>query len=416
MAVIWKDVLYPGTVVVPDNDGKPVRCMIQPHDIQNACQVGNAKIKRHWGIPGCWGHQPGALPVQLAEDRIADQVKNTFGHAIGFEVVGGILRVGLDVPDADDVKRLAKIRFVSPRLDYDWRDGTGKLWKGLTVTHIAATPRPVWPKQKPFNIALGHDRPRTLFLSLDAYESNPMSGENDDKKTGETETEKKAPPAETETKKDDAGGSADFRLLVDALRTINGLTIPDGVSTLSDLTIAVKASAGTQAEQEDEDDEDEDDSELDDEDDETQTGDADEDDLKNPNKTGEVPPPIQMAFDRASKLDRQTIEKRITKLEKSGRVTPAIRDGLLRDLKKVQLGYDDAGNLKTNKVLDLVEGYEKLPAKSASLTGKKGKKKDAVELGNDRVGEAGASEYDDTFDSDAAFNDAWDSALGRKKK
>ncbi len=64
----------------------------------------------------------------------------------------------------DDAKRLPAVRFVSPRIEKDVKDGTGKVWPGLSITHLAVTDRPVQTPQQPFKpVSLAFD------LSLDGW-------------------------------------------------------------------------------------------------------------------------------------------------------------------------------------------------------------------------------------------------------
>lgn len=389
MAVIWKDVLYPGTVAVPNGRGGVDRVTFSAADVANAGRVGNVKVAGGWAVPGCWGHQPHVMPVRLSAEQLARDVKSTFGHVVGFRNVGGTLQAGLAVPDPEDVRRLAKVRFVSPRLDYDWVDATGKRWPGWTVTHVAATPRPVQHRQRPFDIQLGHDRAKTVFLSLDAYEVRPVADENDDKGGGSDG----AGAAE-------AGGGV--KEILASLRNL-GINLPDDSFTdLPTLANALKIAEAVKNGGADED------------------GDPD-DGPGDPPPVEEVPPPVQMGFERVEKADRRQLADRVRNLDKTRRVTPAVRDRLERQVKAVKLGYDDAGNLKPNAVTETIEMFEALPKGAAAITpaggGAGGKPARATaELSNDRVEEVGPSDLDDAADDADKRLAAWDATLGRGRK
>lgn len=154
MPRVKKDILYPGTYHLPD--GRTVS--YSRADVKHLKRRLKDMLAAGLHVPMAWGHQDEARP-RTVDEILANRARFCLGHAAdASETPEGILEVDLDVPDPADAKRLPSVRFVSPEISEDFVDSTGRLWPGPSITHIAATGRPVQHKQKPFSVQMGADR------------------------------------------------------------------------------------------------------------------------------------------------------------------------------------------------------------------------------------------------------------------
>jgi hypothetical protein len=237
------------------------------------------------------------------------------------------------VASKEDRERLAKVRYASPQLRWDWLDSDGKVWKGLTIQHIAATPIPKQRGQNAFNLSDGSFRiPDEEIIRLS--EGTPMADKKDET------------PDEVE-----GGGEsvAGFSELIEALKG-TGMNIPDEVNDIPGLIIAVKASGGS------------DDDSMDD----------DEDPNAMPDNVGDTQAaPVGLSnaekksLARAETLTRVDIDQRINRLLRSGRITPPIASKLKAQSGKVQLSFTPDGDLKENALVIRIDAYESLPKGTA---------------------------------------------------
>lgn len=397
MAILWKDTLLPGTVHVPSGDpANPVRVVtFGPADIRNACEVGNAKLADGWRVPVTWDHQ-GTKPVQLSHGaKIAAVAKHTFGDVSAYRVSSeGRLQAGLAVDDPADVERLKKVKFVSPHVQFNWTDPTGKKWPGVTIGHVAATPYPVQKDQRPFDLSrAGRDEFPPINLSLGDYMADAKTKPTDDDEIpGEADD---ATPAEGEGDDTDdstlpplpdegnpvatlpAPEDVHLKPAIAALAS-HGITLPPDTNAANfaeRINIAITAITDHQAKK-------------DMEDAAKEQDDANAPDPNDPNamavKVGgqtptesKQPAPVSMslaeqkATEKAVALERRTITQRINRLNKTGRITPTIAQKLLAEARAVDLSFADTGELTPNGVTAKVDAYEALPGNSAwSKTGR----------------------------------------------
>jgi len=389
---VEKDVLYPGRVVVAGPDGRPRSYTFTADDLARIERTGNAKIAERWEIPLAWEHQPveptkgRAAEVRLSQaERDRDFARGVFGFAKGLVQRDGRLRVRLAGDDEADLKQFQKVRYVSPEIAWDWTDSDGKTWHGPTITHIAATPRPVQRHQdavgQPIRLSLAAmirecapaHRTRSasaipvaprLRLSLNHYEGRAVADDLD------LET-----PADTDT---DTGGKKNsaWARIAEALAGC-GVKIGDGSNIkdadhLADL-IEVACMNG------------EDEPDMDEElppENEEQQGDMD----APPPGATEPPQPIQMSQqaakalkvqqDEAAGYARANLKARIARLERTGRVTPAKARELIAEADKIQLSFTAAGKVADSPLLTRIEAREELAAGSAApVPGRRGRLK-----------------------------------------
>lgn len=138
-----KTALSPGSYRLPD--GRTVS--YSRTDLARLAQRAREMITAGLQIPVPWEHQ-NLVPLSEEEAR-AHKAKYNAGF-VDNATVGpdGDLVLWLDIPGEDDAKRIPSVRFCSPEIRTDWRDGAGRLWKGPSLTHLALTPLPVQHQQR----------------------------------------------------------------------------------------------------------------------------------------------------------------------------------------------------------------------------------------------------------------------------
>lgn len=372
MASFTKDVLYPGTYSVADGKGGRRKVVFDRAKVELLTQRMKDMLAAGLAIPLAAEHQDRGKPL-TAEERKAEWVKKlTLGWAEAAELAPeGYLTTRVEVPIAEDARRIPAVRFVSPEIVEDFVDGTGRKWPGPSITHLAVTPRPVQQNQKPFQPV----QMSCVRLSLSDYEGEPM-----DQEPKPNETPKKG--------EETPSGGGKFSL--DELRKVladDGYGIPDHVTEPEEFLQHLHTAALSKKAMIDK--------LVDDGEEEPNGGEpapAPADgpimmslgghtfELRRQGKKGGAKKPAGAgpqnnpapADPRTSRLEqallsqgREAMKTRINSLFSTGRVTKPIKDKLLSECGTVRLSLDDAGQLGTNAVLSKVEAYEELPAGSA---------------------------------------------------
>lgn len=431
---IEKDILYPGRVVVPGADGRNLAYEFTPSDLRAICRTGNEKINDSWNVPLVWEHQdigPDKKAVRLsraARDR--EYAKSVFGIVSGFSIRNGTLKAILEGDDPRDLDQFRKVKFVSPEIQWDWTDTDGRTWHGPTVTHLAATPRPVQRHQHAIGTNPDLPHPRLsqasslaglvrmsltsgvcvgakLRLSLDHY-TRPPAG-------SKAMADENKVPGMPEEK------TSAWERIATAL-ALAGIKIGDGKNIkdpehLADL-IEVAAMNSEQGQDLDDEMPEETDEEL-----EAPAGDMD---APPPGASEPPPPPIQMSLE-AKKLigvERERLIARAERLGKTGRVSPAIANALVTDVKKVRLSLTANAELAGTAVEAKIAAYEALDANTAwSKSGRKVEPKKAADgkkgvrmshTGNRNTKEVEPSRYQEDGEQDADAIADW--FLGEEAK
>jgi hypothetical protein len=204
----WKDVLYPRACRLAD--GRVVG--YTPEDSAHVARRVKEMLAAGIDIPTCWEHQADAFPL-TPQERATRIARETFAWVKDSDVTpDGVARLKIAVDDPEDAKRLEKVRYCSPGFVHDLTTGDGRFWRGRSLIHLAATPRPVQAGQRPYE-RLGM-APIEL-LSLEGYDV-------------------------AEETKTDSGPAGEIGDLIKALRDA-GLNIPDGVEDIPHLITALKA-------------------------------------------------------------------------------------------------------------------------------------------------------------------------------
>lgn len=390
---VEKDVLYPGRVVVPGPGGQPLSYTFTPDDARRIAATGNAQLGDGWHQPLAWEHQD-VQPVRLSQaETDREFAKSVFGFAKGYRVdaATGRVRVKLAGDDPKDYEQFKKLRFVSPEIQWDWRDSDGRVWRGPSITHIAATARPVQRHQTPVGVRmslrareiqsfekfLGAARvaatlsPSTppagrLRLSLSDYEAPPMADELD---FGASDTD-------TEGGAGGGGKGSAWERIAAALESVGiklgGVDIKDA-EHLADL-IEVACANG-----------------MDDATGDDDLSDLDQEPDPDPNQPSgdmaQVPegaaaapqPPFQMSLrkqqQQAEGFARKNLACRIDDLEADRKVTPAIAADLRSQLPALRLSFAGSGEVKANALTLKIDAYEALPKGAAwNPTAPRGKK------------------------------------------
>jgi hypothetical protein len=151
---VGKDFLRVGTWLVGyAKDGKPIHQTFTAADLRAIAR----RFSEHQaaGIPHplCWGHTPAGESDTDELKSIADLAEVwTDGTSLFFTVYV--------MPDVRDVLQ-AKSRPCSQRIDWDWTDGTGRTWPGMSITHVAIVAHAVIPGQLPF-VQMATPRPNGI--------------------------------------------------------------------------------------------------------------------------------------------------------------------------------------------------------------------------------------------------------------
>lgn len=185
-----------------------------------------------WVPAAIWEHDWNAVPVPLSKmlsiyetdrERRAGTARNCFGHLKAVELRNDpksrrpVLWATLEIPDRADAERWKKVRWCSPRIDFDAVDPFGRQYPGASIFHIAATTKPIQIDQNPVMLSAWSAGKRSMFLSRDAS----MAKEDDDKAGAES-------------------GTADLTRLKD-LCTKAGFPIPDSATDMNSVLVAFEA-------------------------------------------------------------------------------------------------------------------------------------------------------------------------------
>lgn len=368
---VWKEVLCLGSGV--DRWGRSFK--ITSQHIKQGHKNARLMLSRGVPCPLVWEHQQDIESNRIPKDvkALAEwkrrYAKFTFGHVGGARINGrGNLELRHDVPDANDAKQLPKVRFVSPKLYPSYSDSRGGRYEGTTIAHVAATPTPVQFWQKPFELS----RDDAIYFSYTPPDAEGSTVADDDK-GDKGDKDKKGKDG-----KGGAGSGGDLTALIEALREVN-LTIPEEVTDIPGLIIAVKA--GGKAGGGD------DDLNLDD-DDAASGADAGAGGGTGDTTAAGASAPMLMSDERAEpfrKMTRRDLGGRINKLMKSGRIDRPTAQKLINQAKSIELSFTQDAVLQPNALLTKIEAFESLP-KGLAWTGKGGKQaSEELELSTTRV-------------------------------
>lgn len=317
-------------------------------------------------IPVSKEHQSVAKPMSPMEwERFqAEKAWATCGWVQdGFVKPDGTLCLQVEVPDEEDARRVAVIRYVSPEIVRDFMDGNGKVWPGLSITHLAVTPRPVQHRQTPFErIQLSLSHPRRVRLSLgadmpdeyDDYEDD-MGAEDesgmDDMDMADDDVTDDEPMDDPVM--DEPAGESKVAELVNLMREVFNIDVAGHVTSEKDLidhlyTAALTAKAhkgmGEGIEGSDE----------------FMDEPMDEGDVE------EVPSSVMMSLRQENKAlmarvlgdERKNVKARIDRLLKAGVIGKRMHQSLTQEASEVRLSLDANGGLKTNPFLRTLEMFE----------------------------------------------------------
>jgi hypothetical protein len=324
-----KDALYPGEWHLAD--GRVFNAT--PQMVKRLAERAKEMIAAGVPMPLAWEHDDSAKPMTAAE-RAKEVAKTLPGWVESTDLTPeGILEMIVDVPVAADAERIPAVRFASPHIEDDFKDGTGRIWDGPSILHLAATPRPVQIPQQPFQPLPGTSLSMPIRLSLNDYKPYRL-GENmadDTSKKGDDKG------------KGGEGDGADARLknVVDALSKINVVLPKD--TTKDNFFERVESALLTLA---------------------AATG-------ANPAPSADADPaagnPVMMSMaKRLMETEKKSLVARANALFSTGRITKPAKDKLLAELGTVQLSLaPTTGELLPNKTVAKIEAYEELDEGSA---------------------------------------------------
>lgn len=239
MAVVEKDVLRVGTYTLRDGS----QHTFTAQDVRSAVANGRKMLRRGEPCPVIWEHDAEAVPMPIhsllsalasPRDWAADFTRHCFGYAKDFKLK---MEKGLpvaymvnEIPKADDAERWKAARYCSPRIDRNYCDGSGRVYPGASITHLAATAKPVQTNQAPVMLSATPTRKvpyrgtQTIFLSQEI----PVADTKDDDKGG-------------------AGGGSGCEARVKNALAQLGFTLPDTATNWESIAISLEALAANGA-------------------------------------------------------------------------------------------------------------------------------------------------------------------------
>jgi hypothetical protein len=335
-------------------------------------------------IPLSWEHRKDAKPRKLSlDDWKSERAKGTAGYVKGYEITPeDKIFAKVEIPDPADGKKAETIMFCSPEIDH-FEDGDGRDW-GEVFTHIALTPKPVQHDQTPIaklsltgpvrlsvDPATGDDLPDSPVRLSEAPPGSGSDGGGSPR--GGLDPEKQ----------DDGGAGGKVTKCLIALAK-KGIKLPEDTTAqniVERLCIVLDALSDV---------------------DDSEKPMADLDDVDEADRgTQPYALSLQKQQAKAEKFARQGINQRVARLVNTGRITPEIGAKLTGQAGKVQLSFNDDGEVEPNDLLIRIEAYEALP-KHASWK----PKGERVRLSNVAENEAGKPEDGEKSDKEAL--DAWD--------
>lgn len=410
MARYAKTSLYPDVPLYGTTDtGERVSVEFSANDSRHLHQRVKEMLAAGLQIPVAIEHQSSAKPMYHDdwERYLAERAWATCGYLVDAEVMpDGKLKLIFEVPNSDDAKRVEVIKFVSPEIMTDFVDGSGRMWDGMSITHLAVTPKPVQHIQDSVTrLSLSQRNRRNWpgFVRLSLGASNMAEEYEDLDNTEEIETEEE----EIEETESDEGGEEEFAeedevfneepevdpvstARMEAISSLAGLGImlPDNVENELEFYkfIQVAAMNAKPAMEPDGDEEELPEEDLEDEfvPDETM-----------PTGVEEAPDdsPVMLSMAKISKLEKvyvdnfkQKIRQRIAKVEKND---PDAGADLLQKLPAVRfsLGYDKEGQprIKKNAFTIQLETAERLTNGKKLRPSKKGAKRFSVQPAKTKI-------------------------------
>lgn len=357
MKSVTKDVLYAGTWRLADG----TKFTATPADLRNAVEQGNRMLAEGIPAPWCWEHDLTAYPVKLSENAwfARGYFGKTLGYSLGKTEYGECVEMRGECFDAQDADQFERVAKVSPMVVRDYTDDTGKVWPGLTICHVAATPKPIQRKQNPPRIepaavALSaKNRGRSYCLGQLTREKDmpnevPKPNPKDGADSGD-------PDAKDKTNESSPGDEVTIDKELLDLFAQAGWMLGDGVRDVEDLKGRMKAGIAMgltmQKPQDD-----------------SMTASAGGDQIgaasSGPMIMSDLSPALQKAVSGIVEGNRAKLLDRVETLFKTGRIDPKRRADLTNQVKAVALSLNHDGTLTETKLQIVIETLEAQPANS----------------------------------------------------
>lgn len=388
MALVKKDVLWPGTWDYPD-----FRFTLGPRDMRQAVENGNRMIREGLQVKWCWDHQPNLKPEprEVWQRRLSDPAKAAaLARSVVTDVIGYELgeREGkptvfaiyddsnLKPEEREAIKRAAG---VSCRLDENYREmrAGGGHYPGWSISHIAVTPLPVqrvqgkfvemssaaWPSDR--TVFMGEGTPMRDAKDIDLEDDGADDIPEDEESPIETPVEvaKPEPPVGSQR--------AELMRLVSNLAGF-GINLPESATDLKAINLALETLNANPAPA----------------DSAAGAGDAGGMDPADPSATsaaggpsgGGVPMMMsetQMAKTHKTRVvnDRAEVASTIRALVRDGQAPSFLADKWLQKFSKVEMSYNaSTGALVRKGILALVDQFRAHVPKGTFINGRAGRR------------------------------------------
>lgn len=261
MPRVEKDVLRPGTYTLRDGS----KHTFTEQDVRSCVANGRKMLAVNQSAPLIWEHDLDAVPTPLhtllsgigVRDKAAGWARHCFGHAVDFDlrIEDGkpVAYMVNDIPDEDDAKRWKAARYCSPRIDRNYCDGAGRVYSGASITHLAATPKPIQTNQFPVMLSAlpGKKVPfrgTTTILLAEGEPNMPKDANGEEVVADDAPPKTETPPPPKDEPPANTGGTtpmadnAKIGRLKNALAMMT-INLPDSATDLDSICISLEAIA-----------------------------------------------------------------------------------------------------------------------------------------------------------------------------
>lgn len=355
MARIAKEILRVGTYVRAGRDkaGKEVKVAhtFDRPRLERIARTFQEAKQAGLHVPFVWEHtDPGDKSGKEGPQkrkRLADQAKNGGGWVENVYVTDdGVLMGDIEPAGKDNAVRLSNgsVRFVSPQINDQWTDYTGRDWRDV-LYNVAGTHHPIDGHQRPFGAAA---KSAPIQLSHDDY-IGVLQMADDDEERGEQEAEtSRANEENPDMPKGEQPDDAKLQALLAHLEK-RGLALQADTTyeTLPERLLGALIAVDAM--------------ETKNKADETET---DKDDEGDDSPVTEEKPPMQFshkalapALARVAEAQRSLDDRRIKSLLREGRITPALAKRLTAAAGTVQLSDEGQAlaSLTVPEVIDMLD-------------------------------------------------------------
>lgn len=386
----WQEIVRAGTYRLKDGQVYSPKLS----DCKNMVEQGNGMLAAGLRVPFAWEHPPDALPSYNLSHRTEWLAKGYFGEPKEFKLDGDRVMGLMDVPDEKDREHFKKVKGVSPRVMTDFVDEKGKLWPGQTISHVAATPKPVQRDQQPAELSGTPDNP----IPLKPAGALDLSGAD----YSENQTDDNTPKPSASSGK---GNVINVGMIAGLIEKC-GLKLGGNVADADDLCSRLTALAANMPKSGDPNDPDGFNTEVGDDDLTHASSGA------GPMLMSQLSEGAKKVFKGVVERERKTMLAEVDDFVKKGAITPALGAEHKTELKVADLSFTEAGEIELTPVVVRHQFMRKLTPGNAFKRKAGGKEADLSQLEEAEVSHELDGDPVDQTEANAAARDAMLGRLG----